>query len=56
MSKIVNEERARQGRKGSKVLIILVSALILAAIAWFIAENYGQAISNQPTQLETSTS
>ncbi|MCO6051611.1 hypothetical protein NGM99_17635 [Mesorhizobium sp. RP14(2022)] len=54
MSKIVNEERARQGRRGSTVLIILVVALILAAIGWFAVEYYGQSIDNQPTQLDTA--
>ena len=54
MTKIVNEERARQGRRGTHVLFILVAALILAAVAWFVAENYGEAIDGKPTQQQTS--
>lgn len=51
---MVPEERARQGRRGTQVLIVLVVALVLAMVAWFVAENYGEAIDNQPTQTQTS--
>ena len=54
MSKIVPEERARQGRRGTHVLIILVVALVLAMVAWFVAEKYGESIDAQPTQQQTS--
>lgn len=40
-------DKARQGRWGGRVLIVLVVALILAAIAWWVAEIYGGAI--EPT-------
>lgn len=54
MAKVVTEERARQGRRGSQVLVVLVVALVLAMVAWFIAEKYGESIDAQPTQQQTS--
>lgn len=54
MAKIVSEERARQGRRGTHVLIILVAALVLAMGAWFVSEKYGESIDGQPTQQQTS--
>jgi hypothetical protein len=54
MNKTVPTDRARQGRWGSHVLIILVVALMLAAGAWAIAEFYGASIEpSQPTQSTT---
>lgn len=35
--------KVRQGRRGRRVLMVLVAALILAAIAWWAAEIYGRA-------------
>ena len=40
----VNPTEARQGRKGTNVLTILVVALILAAIAWWAVGMFGEAI------------
>ncbi|HWK63889.1 MAG TPA: hypothetical protein VNS34_03060 [Rhizobiaceae bacterium] len=40
-------DKARQGRWGGRVLIVLVVALILAAIAWWAVEIYGGAIKPQ---------
>ncbi len=54
LSKIVPEERARQGRRGRHVFVILVVALVLAAIGWFVVEQYGKSIADQPTQLDTA--
>lgn len=49
MPKVVPEQKARQGRWGGRVLIVLVAALILAMIAWAGAEYYGQSIeASQP--------
>ena len=48
MTKIVSTDKARQGHWGSHLLVILVTALVLAAVAWGIAEFYGAAIA--PTQ------
>lgn len=50
----IETDRARQGRWGSQVLMILVCGLLLAAVAWFVAENYGQAIETPATQDSTS--
>lgn len=36
------ENKARQGRTGFPVLIVLIAGLILAAIAWWGAEIYGR--------------
>lgn len=36
--------KARQGRRGHRVLLVLVVALLLAAFAWWLAEIYGVAI------------
>ncbi|MEX0405594.1 hypothetical protein ABGN05_07980 [Aquibium sp. LZ166] len=41
----VPETKARQGRKGVPVLIVLVAGIILAMGAWWIAEIYGVAIA-----------
>ena len=53
MARTVSTDRARQGRRGSHVLVILVVALLLAAGAWAVAEFYGAAIA--PTQSGQST-
>lgn len=53
MSKIVSTDKARQGHWGRHVLIVLVAALVLAAVAWGIAETYGVAIA--PWQPAAST-
>ncbi len=44
MERKVEPTRARQGRRGTPVLIILVMALILLAVGWWFVEIYGQAI------------
>ncbi len=46
MTKIVPENKARQGRRGRQVLTVLIAALILAAIAWGVAEYYGETIDS----------
>ena len=43
-------QKARQGRRGSPVLVVLVAGLLLAMIAWGAAEIYGWSI--QPSQEE----
>lgn len=55
MRKTVPTDKARQGRWGSQVLIVLIAALALAAGAWAIAEFYGEATDPQnPGQTEQS--
>jgi hypothetical protein len=46
MTKIIPENKARQGRWGWHGLRILIAALLLAFIAWGIAEIYGEKIDN----------
>lgn len=46
MTKIIPENKARQGRWGWHGLRILIAALLLAFIAWGAAEIYGQKIDN----------
>ncbi|TRC98008.1 hypothetical protein FJV76_25475 [Mesorhizobium sp. WSM4303] len=46
MIKIIPENKARQGRWGWHGLRILIAALLLAFIAWGIAEIYGEKIDN----------
>ena len=48
--KVVSTDKARQGRSGRRVLLILVAALVLAAAAWGVAEIYGIVIApSNPT-------
>lgn len=46
--KKVATDKARQGKLGQPVLVVLIAALVLAAIAWFAAEMFGQSIDPQP--------
>jgi len=48
--KQIPEEKAKQGLRGNRVLIVLVAALILAAVAWAVAEIYGEAIDEEAEQ------
>lgn len=49
MNKELPEKKARQGRLGLPVLIVLVAGLILAAVAWWGAEIYGVFIETEQT-------
>ena len=40
----VPEAKAKQGRWGGQVLVILIAALILLAIGWWAVEIYGESI------------
>lgn len=58
MAKEVPTQKARQGRLGTQVLVVLVVALVLAMIAWWGAEMFGVAIepenpSGQPATAPT---
>lgn len=49
-------KRARQGREGLPVLLILIASLVLAGIVWGIVEIYGVAIDEeQPVEMEQSS-
>jgi hypothetical protein len=43
-------EKARQGRRGWQVLLVLVSALVLAMIIWGFVEIYGWTIRPSPEE------
>jgi cytoskeletal protein RodZ len=49
MNKELPEKKARQGRLGLPVLIVLVAGLILAAVAWWGAEIFGMLIETDQT-------
>jgi flagellar basal body-associated protein FliL len=44
--KKISTDKARQGKRGQPVLIVLIAALVLVAIAWAISEFYGQSIED----------
>ncbi|QKD14901.1 hypothetical protein [Mesorhizobium sp. NZP2077] len=50
MTKIISEDKARQGRWGWHGLRILIAALLLAFAAWGIAEIYGEAAKTPATE------
>lgn len=52
MAPEIEPERARQGGGGRRVLVILVIALILAGIAWLIADIYFYQISPDQKNFE----
>jgi flagellar basal body-associated protein FliL len=50
-----NATEARQGSTGRPVLVVLIAALVLALVAWGIAEIYGFSIApEQPDPPATS--
>lgn len=54
--KVVETGReARQGRLGRPVLIVLVAGLVLAFVAWFGAEMWGEATDAPPDPTATPT-
>ncbi|TYR34920.1 hypothetical protein FY036_03625 [Mesorhizobium microcysteis] len=44
MTKIIDKNKARQGRSGWQVLVILVCALALALVVWWGVGIFGSAI------------
>lgn len=56
MPERLDPQRARQGRKGRPVLVILIVALVLVAIAWGAAEIFGEATdpANPAGEVETT--
>jgi hypothetical protein len=48
VEKKIPAEKARQGRWGMQILIVLICALILAGIVWFGLEIYGEHLANEP--------
>ena len=45
MTKKIDENKARQGRQGRPVLVVLVVGLILALIVWWGVGMFGEAIA-----------
>jgi hypothetical protein len=55
-AKTIPDEKAKQGRTGTHILIVLVVGLILASIVWLGVEIYGDAIDPTPANLEQKAS
>ncbi|MGX5830055.1 hypothetical protein [Mesorhizobium sp. 43Arga] len=49
MTNNVPENKVRQGPLGRPVLVVLIAALLLALVAWGIAEIYGEVIKAPST-------
>lgn len=49
MAKVVDPNKAKQGRSGWQVLVVLVCALVLAMIVWWAVEIFGNAIEPADT-------
>jgi hypothetical protein len=54
MDRNIGSEKAKQGKWGSPVLLVLIGGLLLAGIAWGIAEMFGEATEPTPA-LESTT-
>lgn len=57
--RVFSSRQSRQGPKGRPVLLVLMTSLVLAAIAWFAAEMWGEATEppiSQQTAPPASTS
>ncbi len=50
MTKIISTEKARQGKRGTHVLTMLIIALVLVGVVWAGVELYGGAIAPATTQ------
>lgn len=56
MAKTFREQEARQGRRGGRVLVILICALVLALAAWAVTALVvpkPDALVGQPSSVET---
>ncbi|TPJ70615.1 hypothetical protein FJ471_09150 [Mesorhizobium sp. B2-7-1] len=56
MANEVPTNKARQGRTGTHVLYILIGGLLLAGVAWGIAELYGEQAKSPSTQQPSQNS
>ena len=56
----IESEKARQGRNGPRVLIVLICGLLLAMLVWWGVETYGVSIApdtpDDSLQTEQNTS
>jgi hypothetical protein len=56
MDEKVPPKKARQGREGIPVLLVLIGALLLAGIVWVFVEIFGVFIDErQPVEMPDST-
>jgi hypothetical protein len=55
VEKKVRTEDARQGRWGTRVLLILVCGLVLAGIVWLGVEIYGQHLADEPAAMHINS-
>ena len=53
--KEIPPQKARQGKKGRPVLIVLISSLIIVLLVWFGAEIYGSYISKSENTIDSNT-
>jgi len=53
LTKTIPAKKARSGLLGRPVLVVLITALILAAVVWAGVEWYGEAIDNSPAATGT---
>lgn len=49
----VSETKARQGRRGVRILVVLLVSLLLALLVWGGVEMYGDAIAPDDAQQST---
>lgn len=54
MTKEISPQKARQGRRGTRLLLILIVSIILALLAWWGVEIYGERIAKEPPATEQS--
>ena len=56
MPKTLPTDKARQGRRGFPVVIVLICGLLLAMAVWWGVEIYGESLDNsQKVELQRST-
>jgi len=53
--KEIPPQKARQGKKGRPVLIVLISSLIIVALVWLGAEIYGSHISESENTMDSNS-
>lgn len=56
MANEFEKNKTRQGRRGMPVLVVLLTALVLAAVVWIGVEMYGEQIEPAPEEsIESGT-
>lgn len=49
-TKVISGDKARQGRKGTRILWLLLISLLLAVAVWFVAGTWGKSTAPSPDQ------